>query len=371
MDLAVGFSFGSSFSGVGAGVGVVDHADHRDDVEPAVRSEYYRLDGKAGTLQDDYESAEDTCVTALNGVRPETMDGASPGAFNASELATSAGRGLFFGTVAGVAGQTFVVRTKRHPTHARTATPSKRTHLSLFGRHVGYVEPLGFMARHPRHEWSALRTSSADTGRHRGQWSLSSECRPGRGEATAVRHQVQLDSNPAGRGDLGRISGAVLDSLPAVGEVRGLQRPGPTTTGGVDARTVGTSTGVRTVGRALGTAGTVLSAGITFSEEREIYPHGEGSRLVGAPLTIGVPTVLLDWCGLRADWFADLEASGPAEYSGGFNSRAEVGGTDWTVDSGGAVMEGILAGPGTRWCVSLADGREQPTWVQPDRRGPS
>jgi hypothetical protein len=106
-----------------------------------------------------------------------------------------------------------------------------------------------------------------------------------------------------------------------------------------------------------------------FPTDRGIGPEGSDSRLVGAFLALALPTVLLDWCGVRADWFTSLRATGPA-------SRSAPGGasgehiSSWSVESGGAIMEEILAGQSTRWTVALPTGEPQVSWIQPDRRGP-
>lgn len=107
-----------------------------------------------------------------------------------------------------------------------------------------------------------------------------------------------------------------------------------------------------------------------FRVGRDADPSGGGTRLVGAFLTLALPPVLLDWCGLRADWFADLRASGPATAEGALSGASGNPGSAWVTESGGAVMEGILAGASTRWTVELADGQSQLAWFQPDERGP-
>ncbi|WP_413542587.1 hypothetical protein [Citricoccus nitrophenolicus] len=114
----------------------------------------------------------------------------------------------------------------------------------------------------------------------------------------------------------------------------------------------------------------LVSLGLPFPTDREIDSYPEGTRLVGALLTIDLPTVLLDWCGLRADWFADLKASAPAGLGDVFGRGDDRNGSDWTVEFGGAVMEGIVDTQGTHWTVSLPEGQPQLSWYQPDRRGP-
>lgn len=98
-------------------------------------------------------------------------------------------------------------------------------------------------------------------------------------------------------------------------------------------------------------------------------PPAPGGRLVGTALTIGLAGVLLDWCGLRADWFADLRASAPADRAGDLTtSTARPEG--WSIESGGAVTAGILENASTHWSIALPDGPVQVSWIQPDHRGP-
>jgi hypothetical protein len=94
-----------------------------------------------------------------------------------------------------------------------------------------------------------------------------------------------------------------------------------------------------------------------------------GARVARQSSTIGLAGVLLDWCGLRADWFADLRASAAADRADAPARRA--GRADgWTVDSGDAVMKGILEDPSTLWTIALPGGEVQVSWIQPDLRGP-
>lgn len=107
-----------------------------------------------------------------------------------------------------------------------------------------------------------------------------------------------------------------------------------------------------------------------FPVGRDVDRGQVGSRLAGAFLTLALPSVLLEWCGLRADWFADLQASGPADGLSALYRHSTGNGSVWTRDSGGTVMDGILSGSKTRWTVALADGQPQLSWIQPDARGP-
>ncbi|QCU76916.1 hypothetical protein E7744_00715 [Citricoccus sp. SGAir0253] len=106
-----------------------------------------------------------------------------------------------------------------------------------------------------------------------------------------------------------------------------------------------------------------------FPTDRALTPTGSGSRLVGALLTLALPTVLLDWSGARADWFTDLRATGPARHF--VPGRASVeDASSWSVESGDVIAAEVLAGQGTRWTAALATGEPRVSWYQPDGRGP-
>lgn len=114
----------------------------------------------------------------------------------------------------------------------------------------------------------------------------------------------------------------------------------------------------------------LVSLDLPFPTDREVDPHQEGTRLGGALLTVGLPTVLLDWCGLRADWFADLQATALLNSGAHLPKGDGRDASPWAIEAGGDVMKGVLAGEGTHWTVALPGGEPQLSWFQPDHRGP-
>lgn len=242
-----------------------------EELEPGPRAEYSRLDGKAGTLQGDYESAVQTCVGSLNRIRPESLPSTSPEELGASDYAMMGVDSLMFGALPGAFADTRVVRTSRQGSHA--ARPSISHHATLFGRHVRFLDPVMAVAGNPRGAWAAFVQSSTATGRRSGPVAFG----PTRHVSEAIERHTLPRPNVSGmtlaqraRYYGGSFGSSFLDGLPVVGEARGARTASATTTHrGFAVDTGRVSGALRTGGRAFGTVGTVFTAGLTFREERE------------------------------------------------------------------------------------------------------
>lgn len=223
------------------------------ELEPAASAEYQRLDGKAGTLQDDYESAVGTCVTALNGIQPETISADSPAELSAGDFPITAEEAFAYSAVGSTAAEVSIVKTARRGAHANR--PSTAYHATAFGRHVRFLDPVMAVAADPRGAWTAITHPPQSDGRRRGPRAPYSS-----------RISSAINGHLPERG----IGAKLLDGLPIIGESRAIGSPRSATTfDGVGVRTTGAGRAFSLGGRALGTAGTVLTVGVTYTQERE------------------------------------------------------------------------------------------------------
>lgn len=248
-----------------------------EDLDSTALAEYHRLEGKAGSLQNRYDTAIRTCVGALDRIRPSSLSTASPGAMGSDDYVMMGVDTLVFGAIPGAIADTAVVRTTSQG--RRAIGPSTSFHTTLFGRHVRFLDPLMAVTADPRGAWAAWRNPSDYVGRHRGAPS------PGAAGATTNAIDTRFQSpSMAGMtlsqrlGRLGRNFGSsFLDGLPVVGEVRGYRPPAGagTVVDGITVNTNRSSSMLRVGGRSLGTVGTLFTAGLTYREERTV----EASRV--------------------------------------------------------------------------------------------
>lgn len=242
-----------------------------EGLDSAASSEYHRLNRKAGTLQDDYESAISTCVNALDRIRPETLSSDSPESMGAGDWAMLGANSLMFGALPGVFANSGVAQSSRQGSHS--PRPSRSHHATFFGRHVRFLDPVMAVAGNPAGAWSALVNPVASTGRRR---TLPGQSRRDTVISDAIRQQHRPSSTAGmplsqrARVLGGRFGSSFLDGLPVVGDVRGARGgSAPTTIHGTTVSTSRTTSLLRSGGRAFGTVGTVFTAGLTYREEHE------------------------------------------------------------------------------------------------------
>ncbi|QCU76915.1 hypothetical protein E7744_00710 [Citricoccus sp. SGAir0253] len=253
------------------------HAAHGwtalDDLDSTARAEYYRLNGTAGSLQGRYETAIRTCVDALGRIRPDRLSGDSPDARSVGASAMTGVETVMFGALPGVIADTGTVRSLRQGAHA--PSPHVGRHVTVFGRHIRFLDPVMDVVGNPGGAWSALMTPATAPGRHR---SGSRAFGPPRHLSEAIhRHTLPSAGTPGmtlaqrARHVGGRFGQAFLDGLPIVGEARGGRTSAAFTQHrGYEVSTSRTTGVLKTGGRALGTIGTVFTATLTYREEREV-----------------------------------------------------------------------------------------------------